>query len=76
MGPYVMFVECTLESTNDVYFSGPILLRASTEQEASIAGIAVADFMVDKLASQVLIRIVSGDSAGRPIAEIRRPVSI
>ena len=75
MGPYVMFVECTLISTDDEHKSGPILLDANSEKEASSAAKAVADFAFDKIASRVIVRIVSGDSGGRPIAEIRRPIS-
>lgn len=75
VGPYIIFVEYTVKSNSSTRYSAPILLKARTERESSDAASAVADFLFSELASEVLIRVVSGDSVGRPIAEIRRPIS-
>ena len=44
--------------------------------QASEAAIARANELYPDNASNVLIRVLSGDSNGRPIAEIRRPRSV
>jgi hypothetical protein len=75
MAPFSMFVSCKIKLTGDELNSGPILLRAASEREASDAAIAVADFAFSTIASNVLIRVVGSDRSGRPIAEIRRPIS-
>lgn len=74
MEPYVMFAEHQ-DLKGEWHRSGPILLTAKTEKEASDAAIAKANALYPADASNVLIRVVSGDSNGRPIAEIRRPLS-
>jgi hypothetical protein len=75
MKPFSMFVQYTLKSTGAELHSGPILLRADSEREASDAAIAVADFAYPDIASVVLIRVVGSEESGRPITEIRRPKS-
>lgn len=51
----------------------PIVIRASSEEEASRTAAAVADFIVAEVSTDVLIRVLGG-SSGVPIAEIPRPV--
>jgi hypothetical protein len=75
MESFSMFVSYSIKSTGDQRNSRPILLNAKSEREASDAAIAVADFAYSEFASDVLIRIVGSDRSGRPIAEIRRPLS-
>jgi hypothetical protein len=72
MEPFVMFVE-HLDATGELHTSPPILLDAKTENEATAAALERADALFSASASVHLIRVVSGDSNGRPIAEIRRP---
>ena len=73
MGSFALFVEYTEESTGEKRSASPIPLRAKSEREASDAAAAVADFLFQDIASNVVIRIVSSDGTGRP--EIRRPLS-
>jgi hypothetical protein len=73
--PYVMFVEHQ-DLRGEWHKSGPVLLDAKTEKGASEAAIARANELYPDNASNVLIRVLSGDSNGRPIAEIRRPRSV
>lgn len=75
MEPYVMFVEHQ-DLRGEWHKSGPVLLDAKTEKDASETAIARANALYPDNASNVLIRVLSGDSNGRPIAEIRRPLSI
>ena len=70
MEPYVMFIEHQ-DRTGQWHKSGPLLLNSKTEKQASNAAIAKADELYPAQARSVLV--VSGDSKGRPIAEIRRP---
>ncbi len=74
MEPYVMFVEHQ-DLKGEWHKSGPLLLDAKTEKEASEAAIAKANSLYPAKASNVLIRVLSGDSNGRPVVEIRRPLS-
>ena len=74
MEPYVMFVEHQ-DLKGEWHKSGPLLLDAKTEKAASEAAIAKANSLYPAKAFNVLIRILSGDSNGRPVAEIRRPLS-
>ena len=74
MGPFIMFVEHQ-DLNGGWHKSGPILLDAQTEKAASEAAIERANSLFPKVASNVLIRVVAGDSNGRPVAEIRRPIS-
>jgi hypothetical protein len=75
MGPFAMFVSYSIKSTGVQRNCEPILLNAKSEREASDAATAVADFVFSEFASGVLIRVVGSDGSGRPIAEIRRPLS-
>jgi len=75
MGPYGMFVEHDEIGTGALKKEPPILLDAKTEREASDQAIVRANSLYPALASRVLIRVVGGDGSGRPIAEIRRPIS-
>ena len=74
MEPYVMFVEHQ-DLKGKWHKSGPLLLDAKTEKEASEAAIAKANSLYPAKAFNVLISVLSGDSNGRPVAEIRRPLS-
>jgi hypothetical protein len=74
MEPFVMFVDYQ-DISGERHLSGPILLDAKTEKDASAAAMTKANSLFPATASNVLIRVVSGDSNGRPIAEIRRPIS-
>jgi hypothetical protein len=74
MEPFVMFVEHQ-DIRGEWHKSGPILLPEKTEKDASAAASAKANSLFPTLASSVLIRVISADSNGYPIAEIRRPIS-
>jgi hypothetical protein len=74
MGPFIMFLEYQ-DLNGEWHQGGPILLDARTEKDASAAAVTKADSLFPAVASNVLIRVVSGNSNGRPIAEIRRPIS-
>jgi hypothetical protein len=75
MGPFSMFVEYMTKATGQPHRSGPILLKSDSEREASNTASAVADFAFSEFASDVLIRVIGSDGSGRPIAEVRRPMS-
>jgi hypothetical protein len=72
MEPFIMFIEHQ-DLSGEWHKSGPILIDAKTEKDASVAAVNKANSLFPAVASNVLIRVVSGDSNGRPIAEIRRP---
>jgi hypothetical protein len=75
MGPFIMFLEYQ-DLNGEWHQGGPILLDARTEKDASAAAVTKADSLFPAVASNVLIiRVVSGNSNGQPIAEIRRPIS-
>jgi hypothetical protein len=74
MGPFSIFVTYILNATGEQQKTGPILLRAKSEREASDAAIAVADFAYPNIASNILIQILGSEGDGRPL-EIRRPIS-
>jgi hypothetical protein len=75
MRPFIMFAEHQ-DLNGEWHRRGPILLDARTEKDACAAAVIKADSLFPVVASNVLIRVVGGDSNGRPIAEIRRPISI
>jgi hypothetical protein len=75
MGPFSMFVSYKAIGSHEMTKSGPILLKGNTERDASAEAIAKADSLFPSAASEVLIRVVGSDGSGRPIAEIRRPIS-
>ena len=52
----------------------PMLIHASSEEEASRTAIAVADFAFSEVSKEILIQVVGG-SDGRPVGEIRRSIS-
>ncbi len=74
MAQFSMFVWYRVKATGEEENSGPIPLRAQFEREAEDAAIAVADFIFDDLASEVLIQVFGSDGSGRLIAEIKRPM--
>jgi hypothetical protein len=51
----------------------PMSISSLNEEEASRTAIAVADFACSEVSKELLIRVVGDD--GRPVAEIRRPLS-
>ena len=51
----------------------PMLISSLNEEEASRTAIAVADFACSEVSKELLVRVVGAD--GRPLAEIRRPLS-
>lgn len=53
----------------------PMSIQALTEEEASRTAIAVADFAYSEVTRELLIQVVGSGDAGRPIGEIRRPIS-
>jgi hypothetical protein len=53
----------------------PIPFDASNEEEASRTAITLANFAFPEFAPELLIRVVAEYDPGRPIAEIRRPIS-
>jgi hypothetical protein len=75
MSQFSMFVTYVNQLTNETRKTGPILLEAESEREASVAARAVADFAFSLFPFSVLVQVL-GDDAGHPIAEIRRPLSI
>jgi hypothetical protein len=75
MGPYAMFVEYMAIGSQTSTMEAPVALASKTEAEASKEAIARADALYPSKASDVLIRVVGSDGSGRPIAEIRRPIS-
>ena len=75
MGPYSMFVEYTPVGSHSTIKEPPVPLTARTEEDASKEAIAKANSLYPSIASYVLIRVVGSDGSGRPIAEIRRPIS-
>jgi hypothetical protein len=75
VGPYSMFVEYQANGSIKEIKEGPVLLKGKTEREASEDAIAKADWLYPMHASYVLIRVIGSDGSGRPIAEIRRPIS-
>ena len=52
----------------------PMIIHALTEEEASRTAVAIADFAVSEVSTDILIRVVYGGD-GRPVGEIRRPIS-
>lgn len=75
MGPFSIFVSYALRTTGERRKTPPIPIMAKSENEASDAAIAVADFLFLELASSVLVQVLGSDVSGHPIAEIRRPFS-
>jgi DNA polymerase IIIc chi subunit len=69
-----MFIEHQ-DLAGEWHKSGPVLIDVKSEKDASAAAIVKANELFPDKASNVLIRVISGDSNGRPIAEIRRPIS-
>jgi hypothetical protein len=73
MGPFSIFVTYLDKTSGQEIKTGPILLRAKSEREASDAAIAVADFAFRCVASSVLVQILGSEGDGHPL-EIRRPI--
>jgi hypothetical protein len=74
MQPFTLFVRYVNSLTGEWRMVPPILTHASSAEEASRTAIAVANFAYSEVSKEILIRVV-GDDNGRPIAEIRRPIS-
>jgi len=53
----------------------PISFEASNEEEAARTAITLANFAYPEFAPNLLIQVVADYDPGRPIAEIRRPIS-
>jgi hypothetical protein len=53
----------------------PIAFQASNEEEAARTAIILANFAFPEFVPNLLIQVVADYDPGRPIAEIRRPIS-
>ena len=73
MAEFSMFLEFDQIGSGEQMKLGPIVLNATSEEEALNQAIRAANELYPALATRVLIRVLGSDGSGEAIAEIRRP---
>jgi hypothetical protein len=53
----------------------PVPFAAVSEEEASRTAITLANALCPEFAPELLVQVIAEHEPGRPIAEIRRPIS-